>query len=158
METKENFPEKGYYHNRILRCVGFGVLGFLGFSAFLIIGGAVIMLLWNWLMPLLFHITIITFWQAVGLALLARLLFGSSHHRWNHWDKARRMHEWHGGCCGRHPFHNWKSRREQGENCRAYYRSWQYYDKFWEEEGEKAFQDYVKRKSENPDKMRDNIV
>jgi hypothetical protein len=108
-------------------------------------------------MPLLFHITVITFWQAVGLALLARLLFGASHHRWNHWDKSRRMHEWHRGF-GNHPFHQWKSRGEKSENCRSYFRSWQYYDKFWEEEGEKAFQDYIKRESENPDKTKDNIV
>lgn len=35
-----------------------------------------IMYLWNWLMPKLFNLTTITYWQAWGLSLLASLLFG----------------------------------------------------------------------------------
>ena len=157
METKENYPEKGCCHHSFWHCAGFGVLGILGFGAFLLIGGVVIMLLWNWLMPSLFHITQITFWQAAGLALLARLLFGASHHQWNHWDKRGRINAYYGGY-GHHPFHHWKSRGEKNENCRSYFRGWQYYDKFWEEEGDKAFHEYVKRKSENSDKSGDNIL
>jgi len=37
---------------------------------------AVTMLLWNALMPDIFHLTEITFWQAAGLLILARLFFG----------------------------------------------------------------------------------
>lgn len=36
----------------------------------------VIMLLWNWLMPAIFALTTITFWQALGLFVLSRILFG----------------------------------------------------------------------------------
>jgi hypothetical protein len=32
--------------------------------------------LWNFLMPAVFGLRLITFWQAVGLMLLGRLLFG----------------------------------------------------------------------------------
>ena len=35
-----------------------------------------IMLLWNWLMPFLFGLTVINFWQALGLLVLCRILFG----------------------------------------------------------------------------------
>lgn len=35
-----------------------------------------IMLLWNWLMPDIFGLTVINFWQALGLFLLTRILFG----------------------------------------------------------------------------------
>jgi hypothetical protein len=38
--------------------------------------GAVVMLLWNWLVPPLFSGPAITFWQAVGLFLLAKIFFG----------------------------------------------------------------------------------
>lgn len=38
--------------------------------------GAVFMLLWNWLMPVIFGLTAINFWQALGLFALARILFG----------------------------------------------------------------------------------
>lgn len=34
------------------------------------------MYLWNWLMPKIFNLTTITYWQAWGLSLLASLLFG----------------------------------------------------------------------------------
>ena len=48
-------------------------IGFL----FIIAGaGAVVMLLWNWLMPAIFGLISISFWQALGLFILARILFG----------------------------------------------------------------------------------
>ena len=35
-------------------------------------------LLWNWLMPNLFNLPAITFWQALGLNMLAGILFKSN--------------------------------------------------------------------------------
>jgi hypothetical protein len=32
----------------------------------------------------------------------------------------------------------------------SYNDRWSHYDQFWNEEGEKAFSDYLKRKGENP--------
>jgi hypothetical protein len=32
--------------------------------------------LWNWLMPMLFGLHVITFWQGLGLLVLCRILFG----------------------------------------------------------------------------------
>jgi hypothetical protein len=51
--------------------------------------GFVVMGLWNALMPQLFGLRAITFWQALGLLLLAKLLFGGFHRhsgaaRWRH--------------------------------------------------------------------------
>src|SRR5438105_10382647 len=43
---------------------------------FVTIGGEVIRLLWNWLLPALFGWPRISFWQALGLLALCRLLFG----------------------------------------------------------------------------------
>jgi len=37
--------------------------------------GLPLMLLWNWLMPVIFDLSEISFWQAVGLNLLASILF-----------------------------------------------------------------------------------
>lgn len=42
--------------------------------AILLFGGP-LMILWDWLMPILFGLPEITFWQACGLQLLATLLF-----------------------------------------------------------------------------------
>ena len=38
--------------------------------------GSAVYHLWNWLMPGLFHLPVLTFWQAVGLLGLSWLLFG----------------------------------------------------------------------------------
>ena len=48
----------------------------LGLIVFVLIGGVIVMLLWNWLAPELFGLRVITFWQAVGLVALCRILFG----------------------------------------------------------------------------------
>jgi|GEM_PF-398466 len=51
--------------------------------------GTVTKYLWNWLMPELFNLPVITFWQALGLFLLSKLLLSGFHkggggHR-KHW-------------------------------------------------------------------------
>jgi hypothetical protein len=54
----------------------------LGGALFIFIGGEVVRLLWNWLLPPLFGWRELTFWQALGLLALCRILFGGfgSHH------------------------------------------------------------------------------
>ena len=56
-------------------------LAILGILAFLAIGGVVILQLWNWLLPPLFGWRAITFWQALGILVLCRILFGG--HGWH---------------------------------------------------------------------------
>ena len=47
---------------------------------FIFLFGEAVKYLWNWLVPALFSgAHLITFWQALGLLLLARILFGSWH-------------------------------------------------------------------------------
>ena len=41
--------------------------------------GFVTMQLWNWLMPAVFGLRVITFWQALGLLILGKILFGGFH-------------------------------------------------------------------------------
>ena len=41
--------------------------------------GFVIMSLWNWLMPALFGLKSISYWQAWGLIILGKILFGGLH-------------------------------------------------------------------------------
>ena len=51
-------------------------LAFLGMLLFIALGGEVVRLLWNWLLPPLFGWHAITFWQALALLVLCRILFG----------------------------------------------------------------------------------
>ena len=58
------------------RLIWIAPLAVLGMAVFIAIGGTVVMLLWNWLLPTLFGLRLITFWQAIGLLALCRILFG----------------------------------------------------------------------------------
>ncbi|HUC53364.1 MAG TPA: hypothetical protein VMR90_04925 [Candidatus Cybelea sp.] len=51
-------------------------LAILAIPVFIAIGGEIVLHLWNWLLPPLFGWRQITFWQALGLLALCRILFG----------------------------------------------------------------------------------
>jgi hypothetical protein len=54
------------------------------------------MYLWNWLMPEIFHLPSITYWQAIGLFILSRFLFGGwKVHEKSHMRKRRGDDFWH---------------------------------------------------------------
>jgi hypothetical protein len=82
----------------VLKFIAFGFLFVLGF-------GFLTMSLWNWLVPALFNGPIISFYQAIGLLILSKILFGGFKGR--------------GGRCGghwggRHPRHEyWRKRMEE---------------------------------------------
>ena len=73
--------------------------GFIGGAIFLGIGAAVlftfvVMWLWNWLMPELFSLSVISFWQSAGLLILAKILFSGTGHG-SRWHSDRRKKYWH---------------------------------------------------------------
>jgi hypothetical protein len=51
-------------------------LAILAMVLFAFVGGEIVMHLWNWLLPPLFGWRLLTFWQALGLLVLCRILFG----------------------------------------------------------------------------------
>lgn len=51
-------------------------LALIGMALFVAVGGWVVQSLWNWLLPSLFGWPTLTFWQALGLLALCRVLFG----------------------------------------------------------------------------------
>jgi len=53
----------------------FFVFFFLAMAG-LAVFSTIVLLLWNTLMPELFHLPAITFWQAAGLLILSKILFG----------------------------------------------------------------------------------
>ncbi len=58
--------------------IRFAPLAILGMAVFIAAGGGVVMLLWNWLLPPLFGWREVTFWQALGILALCRILFGGA--------------------------------------------------------------------------------
>jgi hypothetical protein len=57
---------------RIGKIVKIALFAIIGVAVF----GALVMQLWNWLMPALFGLHAIGFWQALGLLILSRMFFG----------------------------------------------------------------------------------
>lgn len=119
----------------IITAVFFGIITAVVFA---FVFGYFVMLLWNWLMPVLFHLGTINFWQAFGIALLSRLLFGSfgGHHggkRYHH------KHHYHGMQMG------WDG-HDRGEwEPKNGWHDWKYYKDYWREEGKEAFEKYVEK-------------
>jgi Ca2+/H+ antiporter, TMEM165/GDT1 family len=76
---------------------------YLKIPAFIILGavilfliGSVTMLLWNELLPKIFNVSVITFWQALGLILLSKILFSGAHPSFkDHRFKNRDHDYWH---------------------------------------------------------------
>jgi hypothetical protein len=82
--------------------------------------GWIVMLLWNWLMPSLFGLSAISYWQAFGIVVLAKILFGGIGH------PHKKPHD---------RFRHFHPHRDE----------YKYYERFWREEGKQAFAEYVER-------------
>ena len=61
---------------RLMKLLPLAPLVLVGFLVFVALGGVAVRELWNWLLPPLFGWHQITFWQALGLLALCRMLFG----------------------------------------------------------------------------------
>ncbi len=64
---------------KVLKVIGFVLLGIIGVTALAILFGLIVMWLWNALMPDIFNLPEIGYWQAVGLVVLAHIFFGHDH-------------------------------------------------------------------------------
>jgi hypothetical protein len=78
---------------RRLRILLLSPVAILGMALFAFIGGEVVLKLWNWLIPPLFGWHTVTFWQALGLLALCRILFGRFGGRGLDWAGNRRRFE-----------------------------------------------------------------
>jgi hypothetical protein len=98
--------------------------------------GSLTMFLWNWLMPGLFGLPVLTFWKAVGILLLAKLIFGCGSGFRRHRGFHGRWKKWHG-----HRDDDWTP---DGDH-----RNWRYYRQYWRERGKKDFDDYLRGMKQN---------
>ncbi len=72
-----------------LKWIMWGIIGISIAALFALFLGFIVMYLWNWLMPIIFGLPSITYWQAWGLVILFHILFkGGSHGSYNNRDKS----------------------------------------------------------------------
>lgn len=120
----------------LLRLMGLVVGGVVIAGIFALAFGWLVMLLWNWLMPSIFSLKAITYWQAFGLTVLAKLVFsGVQHPLQNH----LRYHH-HGGPS------SWSRTRRDERAPEGDHRNWIYYREYWNERGREDFEDYLKNR------------
>jgi hypothetical protein len=81
-----------------LAIAGFVVGGIILAAAFALFFGWIVLLLWNWLMPEIFGLPRIGYWQAWGLVLLSHILVKGGFGRGPH---GHGPHGWHHGRMGR---------------------------------------------------------
>ncbi|OQD44059.1 hypothetical protein [Croceivirga radicis] len=129
--TNEKYMEKKMenYVKKALKITAAIVFGILLFALAIY----VLMRLWNWLAPDLFGWQTINYWQALGLFVLAKILFGfggeGSKCRPKKYKKKKK---WKAKCDMRKDFSDWK-----------------FYDDYWKDEGEASYKAYVARKKTN---------
>ena len=94
MSHQENGPcrRRKWAQWSVKQRVGVIVAAIILTPAFLALFAAVTMWLWNWLMPAIFKLPAITFWQAAGILILSHILFKGGHMRQagrTSWKKAK---------------------------------------------------------------------
>ena len=134
-ENQGSYPRRG---SKLLKIIGMTLVGVLLAAAFALVFGLVVKLLWNWLMPAIFGLGTISYWQAFGIVLLAKLLFGG----FGHHHSANGVDRKHG-----FSFQKFGPRGESADRRRH-----THYHEYWEQEGREAFEKFLKRRSsQNPE-------
>ena len=111
-----------------IEIVGMIIFGAIAITGLAILFGFVIMWLWNWLMPEIFGLTTLTYWQAVGLFILIKLLLG--------------------GCGGRsRSKKSCKDSNQKDKKNSKDFSKWEHYDHFWKEEGDDLYKKYLERQT-----------
>ena len=140
LSTTPQIPQR-HHGKKIARIIGFTIMGVLFAALFALAFGFLVKILWNWLMPAIFGLGKISYWQAFGLVILAKLLFGGFGPHHNH-DRNDHFHRkvdtrWH-RMIGVHD--------EADCNPGGSHQNWKHYKEFWQEEGKDAFETYIRRK------------
>ncbi|MBN1847837.1 MAG: hypothetical protein JW932_04560 [Deltaproteobacteria bacterium] len=134
--NKTDYYSSNSRSGKVFRIIGMVFVGVIFAVLFALVFGFLVKWLWNFLMPGLFGLAQITYWQAFAMVVLAKLLFGAfgSHPR----DKN------HGHPS---PFDKWHDRFHGSSHAPWDQKGshWKYYRQYWQDEGKEAFEAYVKR-------------
>jgi hypothetical protein len=134
--NKTDYYSSNSRSRKVLRIIGMVFVGVIFAVLFALVFGFVVKWLWNFLMPDLFGLAQITYWQAFAMVVLAKLLFGAfgSHPRDPHHRHPSPFNKWHDRFNG--TSHTPWDRKSS---------HWKYYRQYWQDEGKESFEAYVKR-------------
>lgn len=134
---------KNYFTHKMrnkspIEIIGIIIFGAIAISGLAILFGFIIMWLWNWLMPDIFGLTTLTYWQAVGIFILLKILLGGC------------------GSSGSGKKSNKDSCKDKKTDSKGDFSKWKHYDKFWKEEGDEMYKKYVNQLADTPQQREDN--
>jgi hypothetical protein len=142
--SKERVSTHRRHHKKIGRIIGAVIGGVIMAVVFAFVFGIVVKVLWNWLMPGIFGLPIITYWQAFGIVILTKMLFGgfghhhNGHHPPDHFHK-KIDQKW----------HRFIGVDDEDDNDEwapgGSHKNWKYYKQYWKDEGKAAFEAYIER-------------
>lgn len=117
------------------RIVSMVVVGLVTAAALGLVFGIFVRELWNWLMPDLFGLKTITYWQAFGIIILGHFIFGRAvgHGKESKPHKHRR-----------HEHYSDDDSFKDGSQ------HWKYYDEWWQSEGKQRFLDFAAGRENKP--------
>ncbi len=116
------------------RIISMVVVGLVTATILGLVFGIFVRELWNWLMPELFGLKTITYWQAFGIVILGHLIFGGS--GGGHGEsKSSKSHKHHDPC-------------GQEDASKEGLKHWKYYDEWWNSQGKQAFTEYAEKKDQ----------
>ena len=127
-------PSRG---SRAAHIIGWVFMGIAFAVVFALVFGIVVKLLWNWLMPAIFGLGEISYWQAFGIVVLCKLLFGAFGH--HHKDRTNHFHK---------KYPDWKEDFHADKKEDEMIEGWKHYKQYWREEGKAAFEHYLNRMKE----------
>lgn len=73
--SQETVNKKIRCDGKVVRIAGWVIGGTILALLFALLFGLAVQYLWNWLMPTIFSLPQISFWQAVGVIILSKILF-----------------------------------------------------------------------------------
>ncbi len=128
---------------KVLKIIGFVILG----AAACFLFGLVIMWLWNWLMPMIFNLPALNYWQSVGVLALASILFGRFGGHSSSSEKKKKHTPIRDSIKEEIKKEFEKEYGKHGDN-QANEGYDEMYEKWWEKEGESLFEEYMAAKKQ----------
>ncbi len=138
---------------KIARIIAMVIGGIVMAVVFALVLGLLVKALWNWLMPALFGLPVINYWQAFGIIILSKILFGGfGRGDHDHDSDKKKKKKWD---CSTFPGGQKDGEDSEPEQDGITPEHWKYYKQYWKDEGKEAFDTYVDKVKEKEEQEKE---
>lgn len=131
-----------------LRIFGMVIIGFTFAILIAFLFAYIFMILWNWLMPEIFNLKIINYWQAFGLIIMSKLVFGTFGCPNQKGEKKNKFHD------KIHKFIGISENEQNNNDTKDKHLN--KYKNFWKKKGQDCCSEYLDNIDSESDKKTDN--